>query len=204
MAHIGMKYLVAAPITTHTEGSEPTYGSGFVVGPAVAADINFEYENAEDRGDDVVVNSDEGMIGYNGSVEANDIDKDVREKLLGWVKITTGEGQSATVSHYEGTADDPPAVGYGYMRITEKPYNGGKKIEAFWFKKAKFTPASISDATKRRNIEYRHPKMNIKGEAVYLNSLSKNTFFKWMEFTSESAAKTWLNTLAGISSGTGT
>jgi hypothetical protein len=40
--------------------------------------------------------------------------------------------------------------------------------------------------------------MNFQGKGVYLDNSGKAKYFDWMSFDTEAAAKTWLNTRAGI------
>ena len=64
MAYIGMRYPVAAPVTSHTDGSAITYGTGFVIGNAVAANISFDVNDNPDYGDDIMIDNDTGISGY--------------------------------------------------------------------------------------------------------------------------------------------
>ena len=40
MAYIGMRTPVFAPVSSHTDGSAITYGTGMVIGPAVSASVS--------------------------------------------------------------------------------------------------------------------------------------------------------------------
>ena len=64
-ANVGMRHPVWAPLQSHTEGSEPTYGTGRVIQEAIEATINFNADTTTGLyGDDVMVDMDDGITGY--------------------------------------------------------------------------------------------------------------------------------------------
>lgn len=190
MAYIGMRKPVAAVVTAHTDGSAITYGTGFVIGTAVAATINQEFNDNPDYGDDIIQDNDNGMNGYTGTMETNDLADEVRASLLGWTAVGT------TDTEYNVTDDQAPYVGFGFIRV--KLFQGVRKYEAFWFHKAQFTEAAINASTKQRQIEWNHPQMNITGMGAYLDSTGKARYFDFKSFDTESAAYTWLKSKANI------
>lgn len=196
MAYIGMRNPVAAPITAHTDGSAITYGTGMVIGPAVAANLTLNVADNPDYGDDIIIDNDAGVNGYSGTLETNDITAEGRAMLLGWEPVGT------TVTHYDVTDANAPMVGWGFIRV--KMFHGVRKYEAFWFHKAQFTPASINGATKQQQINWNHPQLNVKGLGAYIDSSGKAKYFQWMEFTTEADALAWLYGKANISQGTTT
>jgi phi13 family phage major tail protein len=191
MAYIGMRYPVAAPITAHTDGSAITYGNGFVVGNAVQANINFDVNDNPDWGDDIIIDNDTGINGYNGTLDVNALSASVRASLLGWTAV------GSATTHYEVTDASAPDVGFGFIHISQ--YKGTKSYETYWFHSAQFSQQSIAASTKERQITWNHPQMNFVGKGVYLDSSGKAKYFDWMSFDSESSAKSWLNSKAGIS-----
>jgi phi13 family phage major tail protein len=191
MAYIGMRSPVAAPITAHEDGSAITYGTGFVIGNAVQASINFDVNDNPDYGDDIIIDNDNGISGYNGSLDVNALAASVRESLLGWTAVGT------TVTHYEATDDAAPDVGFGFIHISQ--LRGTKSYEAYWFHDAQFSQQSVNASTKERQITWNHPQINFQGKGVYLDASGKAKYFDWMSFETEAAAKTWLNTRANIS-----
>jgi phi13 family phage major tail protein len=191
MAYIGMRYPVAAPITAHTDGSAITYGNGFVVGNAVQANINFDVNDNPDWGDDIIIDNDTGINGYNGTLDVNALSASVRASLLGWTAV------GSATTHYEVTDASAPDVGFGFIHISQ--YKGTKSYETYWFHSAQFSQQSIAASTKERQITWNHPQMNFVGKGVYLDGSGKAKYFDWMSFDSESSAKSWLNSKAGIS-----
>lgn len=194
MAYIGMMNPVAAPITAYTEGSAITYGSGMVLGPAVAANLNFDVADNPDYGDDVIIDNDNGINGYSATLETNNITKEGRAMVLGWEPIGT------TVTHYDVTDAAAPYVGWGFIRV--KMFRGVRSYEAFWFHRSQFSPNVINASTKERQITWNHPQMNVQGMGVRLDNSGKAKYFQWMEFETEAAAQAWLYGKANISAAT--
>lgn len=193
MAYIGMRNPVVAPITAEADGSPITYGTGMILGPAVAANLTFDVADNPDYGNDVIIDNDNGINGYSATLETNNITKEGRAMALGWKPIT---GTGSTVTHYEVTADAAPYVGWGFIRV--KMFRGDRSYEAFWFHKSQFSPNGINAATKQRQIEWNHPQMNVQGMGVYLDSTGIPKYFDWMEFATEAAAQAWLYGRANI------
>ena len=194
MAYIGMRYPVAAPVTSHTDGSAITYGTGFVIGNAVAANINFDVNDNPDYGDDIMIDNDTGLTGYSGDMDVNSLSATVRSSLLGWDSVSSGT--PAAITHYEVSDETTPEMGFGFIHIGQTA--GVKSYEGYWFHAARFTQNNISAATKKKSIEWQHPKLNFVGEGKYIDSSGKAKFFDWMSFESETAAKNWLKSKAGI------
>lgn len=193
MAYIGMRNPVVAPITAEADGSPITYGTGMILGPAVAANLTFDVADNPDYGNDVIIDNDNGINGYSATLETNNITKEGRAMALGWKPVT---GTGSAVTHYEVTADAAPYVGWGFIRV--KMFRGDRSYEAFWFHKSQFSPNGINAATKQRQIEWNHPQMNVQGMGVYLDSSGTPKYFDWMEFASEPAAQAWLFARANI------
>lgn len=194
MAYIGMRNPVAAPITAYTEGSAITYGTGMVLGPAVAANLTFDVADNPDYGDDVIVDNDNGINGYSATLETNNITKEGRAMVLGWEPVGT------TVTHYDVTDAAAPYVGWGFIRV--KLFKGVRSYEAFWFHRSQFSPNGINASTKERQITWNHPQMNVQGMGVRLDNSGKAKYFQWMEFETEAAAQAWLYGKANISATT--
>lgn len=194
MAYIGMRNPVVAPISSHEDGGPITYGSGMILGPAVAANLTFDVADNPDYGDDIIIDNDNGVNGYTATLETNNITAEGRALALGW-KPKTGEGDA--VSHYEVTGDAAPYVGWGFIRV--KMFKGVRSYEAFWFHKSQFSPNGINASTKQRQVEWNHPQMSVQGMGVYLDNSGSVKYFDWMEFSSEADAQTWLFGRANIS-----
>ena len=196
MAYIGMRYLVAAPVTAYTAGSAITYGSGFVVGPAVAANLTYQVNDNSDFGDDVELNNDIGVNGYSGTVDSNHIEDNIKANLLGWESIGT------TDIEYEQTDQEPPLHGWGFMRVLLKPNSSTPYYECKWFHLARFSQQSITGSTKKRQIEWNHPQLGVNGIGAHIDSSGKAKWFRHKTFDNYADAKAWLNGKANISAAT--
>lgn len=194
MAYIGMRNPVAAPITAETDGSPITYGAGLVLGPAVAANLTMNVNDNPDYGDDVIIDNDNGINGYSGTLETNNITAEGRAMVLGWQAVSSGT--PSAVTHYAVSDKGSPYVGWGFIRV--KLFKGVRSYEAFWFHKAQFNPASINGSTKQQQITWNHPQMNVTGMGAYIDASGEAKYFDWMEFSTEAAAQAWLYGRANI------
>ena len=196
MAYIGMRRPVMAPITAETEGSAISYGTGSVIGKAVSANLTFDVADNPDYGDDVIVNNDKGVNGYSITLETTDLTPAARAALLGWTAVTSGT-TDPVITHYQVSDDNPPLIGFGFIRV-KMDDSGARKYEAFWFHKTQFQSSAENASTKKKQIEWNHPQVTATGMGVYIDSSGKAKYFDYMEFATEAAAETWLNTKAGI------
>ena len=192
MAGIGMRYPVAAKVNSHTDGSAISYDTGFVIGNAVDANLNIEYVDNPDHGDDIVIDNDNGVLGYNGTLDTNDLSATVRGKLLGWVAM----GTTTTTTHYQVGGTSSPEMGWGFIKAGM--IKGVRYFDAYWFHKSQFSLRNVRASTKARQIEWNHPQMTVTGLGAYIDSSGDPKFFDWMRFDTETAAKAWLNGKAGI------
>ena len=197
-ANVGMRYTVAAPVDTYTPYSGITYGTGYVVSEARGANVTWETENGEFRGDDVVLDSSVGILGYTLEFETAGLKDGVRAKLLGETK------DSSDVYHITGA--NPPDVGFGYVKQMREDGTGGAvetTWDVFWYHKQMFGQPNEEARTKERNMEWRVPTITGTGAGVFLTANQEEPdFAEHKEFSSFSAAKAFLNTLAGISTTT--
>ena len=189
MAYIGMRKPIIAPITTRTDGSDITYGTPLIIGPAVSANLTFEVADNPDYGDDVIIDNDKGINGYSITLETNDISKEARAAALGWTAVST-TGTNPTVTHYAVGDGQPPEVGLGFIRV--KLFRGVRKYEAFKFHALQFSDGQENASTKQKQITWNHPTIEGAGIGCYLDSTGVAKYFNWMEFDTESAANTWL------------
>lgn len=186
MAYIGMRKPQFAPVSgTRVDGSAISYGTPIVLGPAVSANVTFDVADNPDYGDDVIIDNDKGVNGYNIALETNDISAAGRAACLGWKPVGT------TVTHYEVTDAAPPEGGLAYIRV--KLFRGVRKYEAFFFHCLQCSSGGENASTKQKQIAWNHPTINASGIGCYLDSSGEAKYFDWMEFDTEAAAQTWIN-----------
>ena len=190
--NVGMVYPVCAPVNTYTPGTGITYSTGSVVSEARGATINWDRADGEFYGDDVLLDSDNGVTGYTIDFEPAGLSDAVRATLLGEVVANTSE--------YNITDAASPYVGFGYIRVMRDNSSGTvvTNYEAWWYYRVQFSVSSEETRTKEQNIEWRVPTLSGKGTGVQLDSTDTKTFAVHETFDSFSDAKTWLKAKASI------
>lgn len=194
MAKVGMKYAVYAGITSHTDGSAITYGTGARLGPSISADVTFTRNDNPLYGDDVIQEQDNSLTSYQIAFDATTLTNETRAALLGEVAAGTD-----TEKEYKVQDASAPNVGFGYIRVLRR--QGTTYYEGFWFWKVQFSLDNESDQTKQEQINWGTNPITGRGQGVYLDSSGAIDFYIHKKFEGFSAAQTWLNTKANISSG---
>ena len=192
-ANIGMLCPVAATVQTYTAGTSISYGTGKVVAEARAAALAWNRANGRFYGDDVELDSDNGVLGYTLDFEPTGLKDDVRAYLLGET-VQTGE--------YTVNDQASPDVGFGYVRVMRTTNTSGvveTSYEGWWFYKLKFGLNNEETRTKEESIEWRTPTLNGVGAGVRLDSSGKLSFATHKTFASESDAIAYVKNKAGIS-----
>ena len=189
--NVGMMYPVWAPLTAHTDGSMPTYGTGRVIQEARNATINREYQNNPLYGDDRIVDDDNGMTGLTISFESTGLSDGDRKALFGEEDYGTSGVSGQWVSDNE-----TPWGGFGYIRKMRD--NGTKKFEAWWTLKIKFQEETQATNTKQGAIQWNTPTLNGRAAGLDVDGTDKQRFQLHKSFDAIAAAKAWLNSLAGI------
>ena len=189
-ANVGMLYPVAATVQTYTPGSSISYksGSGTNFAEAVSASLSWERADGHFYGDDVELDSDNGVLGYTIDFEPSGLSDAARGLLL---------GETVSSSEYTITDAAAPDVGFGYVRVMRD--KGVTKYEGWWFYKLKFGVSSEETRTKERSIEWRVPTLQGVGSGVSLDSTGTLNFCQHKSFDTLAAAKIYLNGKAGIS-----
>ena len=190
--NVGMVYPVCAPVNTYTPGTGITYSTGSVVSEARGATINWNRADGEFYGDDILLDSDNGVLGYTIDFEPAGLSDAIRATLLGETVANTSE--------YNITDAAAPYVGFGYIRVMRDNSSGSvvTNYEAWWYYRVQFSVSSEETRTKEQNIEWRVPTLSGKGTGVRLDSGDTITFAVHETFASFSDAKTWLKAKASI------
>ena len=190
-ANVGMRYPVYAPVSAYVPGTSITYGNGGVIAEAVSASVNWNRADSRFYGDDVELDSDNGVLGYTISFEPSGLSDTARAALL---------GETLATSDYEINDSAAPDIGFGYIRVMRTKSAGVAvtKYESWWYRKLKFAISSEETRTKEQSIEWRVPTLEGVGAGVSLDSSGKIKFAIHRTFDTEEAAKSWLNSLAGI------
>ena len=190
--NVGMMYPVFAPLTTHTDGSMPTYGNGVVIQEARNATITRTYNDNPLYGDDRIVDDDNGLTSLSISFEPTGLSDADRKLLLGEEDYGTSGVSGQWVSDNE-----TPWGGFGYIR--KMRLNGVKSFEAWITLKVKFQEQSMATNTKEGSISWGTPTLNGSAAGLYVDETDKLRFELHKTFSSISAAKAWLNTMLNVS-----
>lgn len=189
--NVGMMYPVWAPLTAHTDGSMPTYGTGRVIQEARNATVNREYANNPLYGDDHIVDDDNGLTGLTMSFESTGLTDEDRVAMLG------EEANANTTTGGQWVSDnETPWGGYGYIR--KMRLNGVRSFEAWWTLKIKFQEESMATQTREGQITWGTPTLNGRADGLIIDSSDKQRYQLHKTFETISAAKAWLNGLANI------
>ena len=189
--NVGMMYPVWAPLTNHTDGSMPTYGTGTVIQEARNATVTRTYNDNPLYGDDRIVDADNGLTSLTMSFESTGLSDADRKLLLGEEDYGTSGVSGQWVSDNE-----TPWGGFGYIR--KMRLDGVKSFEAWWTLKIKFQEESQATNTKEGTIQWGTPTLNGRAAGMYVDSSDKLRFQLHKTFSAIADAKAWLNGLAGI------
>ena len=189
MSAVGMRHLVFAPITTHTDGSAITYGTGLAIEHAVRGDVTFNWSEGKSYANDVEDDSYKKLLGADLEVESS-VWPDNVMTMLGLAE-ETGSGTNI----YSTVIAPDTEVGFGFIQVLREERT--TKYCAWWFHKVIFTPADVNAATQEEDIDWTHASLAGSAKVCYLANNEVSAEHHEV-FTTEAAAKTWLNGLAGI------
>ena len=192
-ANVGMVCPCAATVQTYTVGTSISYNAGKVIAEAVSASLNWNRADGHFYGDDVELDTDNGVLGYTLDFNPSGLTDEAREYLL---------GETVQTNEYTITDAASPDVGFGYVRVMRTTNSSGTvedSYEGWWFYKLKFGVSSEEARTKEQNIEWRVPTLEGVGSGVSLDSTGTLSFAQHKSFDSLASAKSYLNSKAGIS-----
>ena len=201
MAFIGMRHPVASVMSAHTKGQEPTYGTGMIIGHAIQGDLAITRNNNPLYGDDVEVENDNSITAMQLTLGVDDLSEEVQAYVGLLKEVVTGTGNDA-VTHYLETAGPSNTIGLGYIRV--RRLNDVTTVQAIWIYSLNMGRDSENTATKGEQINWQTPTVTGRAKALFVDSGNEPAFRRIQNFTTESSAITWLNTMAGISSASST
>lgn len=190
MAYIGLKHPVFAPITDEPAGQLPAYGTGLVVGMAIAADVNIELSDSKLPADDIIAEIEKGFTSGTITMGIDDLSDAAQKAWLGSREASLG-GQ-ATIR--DAATYDSPEGGFGYYRVRKKA--GKRSFRAYWYHKTKWGTPSENAATKPDgSIEWQTP--TVEGSIMAVND-EANSWRDHVTFDNEADAIAWLDELANV------
>lgn len=192
MPNIGMRHVVAAPITSEPINQPIVYGTGMIATRAVSADITYNKNENSHYSDDVMSESDNSITGGTISLVGSEFLPEARVALFGVRKVTDG---GKTI--YRTTSAPAPYIGLGY--ITVMKYKGVNKYMAKWIHKMQFGLSGDNDKTKTENIDFINQTATGNIMGVTIDDTGESTFKDEVEFDNEADAIAWLDAKANIS-----
>ena len=195
MAFIGMRYVVAAKVASHTDGAEPTYSAGMVIGKAIQGNLTITRGNNPLRADDAIAEDDNGITAMSLELGLDDLLENVQAYLGLLKEVATGSGTSAVTEYFETSA---PAndVGVGYIRVRQK--DGNIIYQAVWVYNTKFSTNNENTATKGETIEWQTPTATGNCKGLLVDGSGNLTYRKKRNFSSYEDAVDYLKDLAAI------
>ena len=191
-ANVGMLCPVVATVASYTAGTGITYNTGKKVAEAVSASINWNRSDGRFYGDDVLLDTDNGVTGYTIEFEPSGLTDEVRGYIL---------GETVQSSEYSITEAASPDVGFGYVRVMRTSNTSGvvnESYEGWWYHRLKFGVTSEQTRTKEQNVEWRIPTLTGIGEGVQLDSGMVTKFAVHKTFERKSDAVAYVKGKAGI------
>lgn len=191
MARIGMQYLCFAPITAEANNSI-TYGTGLKADHARRGAVTYNWDEASLYGDDALAEYLKTMTGADVEIETTELANNVAT-LLGLETVKSGTGATTV---YTLATECTTNVGFGFIQVNV--VNGTKIYRAIWFHKVTFSPSNEESSTKEETIAWGTPTITGKVWPVHLDASGVPQVRDYQEFSTLSAAETWLKTKAGI------
>lgn len=182
---------VFAPVDGEIEeGTRPEYGTGFVVGKAIKADVNINYADATLYADDILSESDSSFQNGTIDVGVDEITLEIHSKLFG-SKIVEVEGVKEL---HSGAKNVAVHGGFGYYKT--KVINKKNGYLAKWFLDVQFKPGNDSSATKADSTSFATPEFS--GTIFCVPGFEEDTYVEEAFFDTEADAKAWLKGKANI------
>lgn len=197
MAHIGMKYPVAAPWK-----EDGTYGEGFRIGMAIKFSGTSNKNDVTLYADDGVAETDKSIKDYGVSLNVDDIALKVQADLLGHGYVPASEpeeGEAVPESMDVGSEDVAPYMGVGFYKRRKK--NNVTTFTVIWLYKTQFSEPNEEAESKGESPNFQTP--TIEGTAyptpvADAGGEEKMKVVKKLVFKREADAVAWLNKMANI------
>lgn len=192
MATTGIKYPVYAVISGFPDGAKPTYNpsKAGVLGKAIKADITLNFAEGSLYADDAL--AEYATKFQNGTISAgfDELTPQKYADILGYRIDATG---GANILR-KGAKDTAPYCGFGYYKT--KVIDGVIKFQAKVFYKVKFRESGDNAETAAENINFQ--TLELGATILPVTGFNEDDYTEEQIFTTESAAKTYLHTVLGI------
>lgn len=200
MAHVGMKYPVAAPLDMDkTKDGTVAYkveeSTAFVIGKAINFTGTPNKNDVNLYADDEIAETDKTQRDWGVSLNVDDLTLEVQSKLLGhtYKKAEIDGIDGATEKMVIGTDDVPPYFGVGFYKRRRK--NNVTSFTAIWLYKVQFSEPTENAETKGDTVNFQTPTIEGTAYPVEVTEDTKKVMsvgYK-VTFDDEAKCKTWLN-----------
>lgn len=213
MAHIGMKYPVAAELESEKDGTV-SYKSdtGIVIGKAISFTGTPNKNDVTLYADDAAAETDKTQRDWGVSLNVDDIALKIQATLLGHgyknnSEAFTGMEDMTGVTDAErmiiGTDDVAPYFGTGFYKRRRK--NNVTTFTAIWLYKVQYSEPTENAETKGESVNFQTPTIEGTAYPVELKGTGdgddegvRMVLGEKVIFTKESDARKWLEKMAGI------
>ena len=197
MAITTCKGFTYAKVSGGGAGSAVTYTGGTALVDYLAkVDINEERTNEDEYADGHKIDSEKIPTGVSMALELVAMSDSIRQDILGLEPASNTSGADLLL-----TETDPPFVGAGCLMADR--FKGATSWIGIWIYKIQFAHQGISAETRRERTVFQHESINGDAVGVQLASDGKVCYYAMKSGMTESTARTWLNTHAGVSSSSG-
>jgi phi13 family phage major tail protein len=183
MASMGLKYLVWAKMATEPADAIPTYEAGKAIGKMVSANLAIEINEGELYADDMLVEQISEFKRAEFTAEVANIALEDQAILYG--------AQYVDNELRAGKDDTPPLGGIGGYQVIV--VDGVRKYRAWFFPKVRAVMPDWDAATRGDSITFGTQPIQMK--------VFSPAYGPWMyrqEFTTEAAAKAYVDTKLGV------
>ena len=187
MPKVGLRYAVWAPIATETEGAALTYENPLVLQKPIAADIAYQRTSNPLYAGDVISENDNGITGGTITFNPKDLIDAEQVSMLGFT-------DSGDIEVTDATA---PAGGFGYVWV--KRLAGVTTYIGVWIHKVQFALNADTTKTRAGSIDWQTPTIEGMIYGTYLDGTGVAYYVKHHEYSAYADAKSWVDTIAGIS-----
>jgi hypothetical protein len=183
MASMGLKYMAWADIAGETTTAVPTYNAGLVLGKAVSVNVSVSNAEGEVYADDALAEYISEFSSGELTAEVDNISLENQAKLYG-----------ATYASDEFTlepTDSAPHGGVGGIQVLL--VNNTRKFRAWFFPKVRASMPDWDAATKGSSISFGTQPIKMK-----IMAPAYGPWYYVKEFTTEAAAKAYIDTKLGV------
>ena len=197
MADIGLRYAAFARVSSHTEGSAITYGTGREIGMMISANVSITRNSNRLYANDVVAEEDNSISEAQITINTDDLTLDNEQYMCGTIKNTSG-----SASTYEDADDPAPLGGFGYVRVRSKTdQETGVTLRSYiatWWYKVRARIEAEAAQTKGQNLEWTTPNIILRAMGAYIDNTDKLKFRIRQSFDTYAAAKAFIDDFANI------